>query len=133
MTSRSTLRPVALLGFVLVGACSDADETARSFVSAATACETREVAERHAAIVEEEGQEAASSYASDRCFGVEQARRVRIVEDGFLGAIRGGGRWVRVVTVDGEPLEHHASAQLRRTLGLVPRSEGWVRRRDVGD
>lgn len=108
-----------------VSSCGADSEAPYRFVEAATACETAEWARTRAELLESGDTAEADRYASARCFRVESQRRVSIAdsEGGFPGGI---GRWVEVVTVDGAPLEHHASAELRRTLGQAVRTRGWV-------
>jgi len=109
----------------VVSSCGGDSEATYRFVEAATACETAEWARTHAELLASGDTAEADRYASARCFRVESERRVSIAssEGGFPGGI---GRWVEVATIDGEPLEHHASAELRRTLGQTVRTRGWV-------
>ena len=115
---------VLILSALLWGCGPDAD-TAYRFLDSATACETAEWAQTREEMLEAGDTTEANRYAAARCFQVESQRRVNVVESegGFPGGI---GRWVEVATVDGEPLEHHASAELRRTLGQAARTRGWV-------
>lgn len=121
---------VSALGLCALLACSgNADPTPLAFAGAATACERLDWAREHAGLLESDADEA-RRFAGDRCFSVEISRPILVVE-GPTGALLPGRGWVRVATLDGEPLEHHASAELRRTLGLEPRTEGWVRRSEL--
>lgn len=102
-------------------------------VGTVTACETLEWARTHAELLDADDPAEARQFASDRCFNVEQGQPVVITDALAGGFLRGPNRWVRVASADDRPLEHVASAELRRTLGLEPRSEGWVRRSELAD
>ena len=123
------IRLAALLLCALLGCGGSGDPTPLAVATATTACERLDWAREHAELLESDVAEA-RRFAGDRCFGVEVSRAVHVVE-GPTSTLLPGRGWVRVASVDGEPLEHHASAQLRRTLGLEPRTEGWVRRSDL--
>ena len=98
-----------------------------------TACETLEWARTRADLLDADDPREASRFAADRCFLVERAQPVNITDAPAGGFLRGPNRWVRVASADERPLEHVASAELRRTLGLDPRVEGWVRRSELQD
>lgn len=123
------IRLSSLVLCALLACGGNADPTPLAFAGATTACERLDWAREHAELAESDADEA-RRFAGDRCFGVEVSRRVLVVE-GPTGALLPGRGWVRVATLDAGPLEHHASAELRRTLGLEPRTEGWVRRSEL--
>lgn len=102
-------------------------------VGTVTACETLEWARTHADLLEADDPAEARQFASDRCFNVERGLPVIITDALAGGFLRGPNRWVLVASADDRPLEHVASAELRRTLGLEPRAEGWVRRSELAD
>ena len=119
---------LALLG--MAAACGDDPAAEYRFAGAATACETATWAEERQRLLAEGDTVEAGRFASPRCFRVEPRRRVRIV-DREGGAPWSSGRWVEVETVDAAPLEHLASAELRRATGLPVRTRGWVARASV--
>lgn len=111
-------------------ACSAAPVEHFRFSSAVTACETMEWAQARVDLMEAGDTAQANRYASGRCFIVEPARPVAVVERQG-GIFRGDGRLVLVETVDGEPLEHHAGARLREVTGQEVPTRGWVRRGEL--
>jgi len=125
---RSTF--ICTVALALIG-CGGSSDGTYQFVGNVTACEMLEHARTHAELLDDDDVGAAREFASGRCFRVEQLRRVVVVDEPFGGALRGSGRWVRVQSSDGEPMEHHASAELRLTLGLETRTAGWVRYREL--
>jgi len=126
---RMTTPFVGLL--VALAGCQGPEPILYSFDGAVIACETLEWARERAELVKADGTGEVERFSSTRCFSVESNRPVTIVQQPAGGFLRGPNRWVRVATLDGEPLEHYASAQLRLATGQTPRSEGWVRRSDV--
>jgi len=128
---RSTFMCTVVLA--LAGCGGSGDGVPFQFVGNVTACEMLEHARAHAELLDDDDVDGAREFASGRCFRVEQLRRVVIVDAPFGGALRGSGRWVHVRSADGEPMEHHASAELRRTLGLETRTAGWVRYRELAE
>lgn len=117
--------PSVLLLTVLLAACRGASEVEYRFPGAVTACETREWAEERQELLESGDTAATERFASAGCFRMEPDRRVRVVdsEDGMPWGI---GRWVEVETFQNAPLEHLASAELRRATGLPVRTRGWL-------
>ncbi|MDH3271229.1 MAG: hypothetical protein OEN56_07855 [Gemmatimonadota bacterium] len=116
---------VPVLAATLSGCSSDPPPQYR-FLETATACETLAWAEARSGLLEAGDTAEAEQYASGRCFRVEPTRAVVIEESegGFLADV---GRWVLVVSADGTPLEHLASAEFRRATGQPVRDRGWVR------
>lgn len=117
----------AVVSLVVMAGCSG--ERVFTFVDVTTACETRDWAEGRAELLDHDPAEA-ERFAQVRCFRVEPSVHVTIEAQPFGGRLRGSDRFVMVSVVGDTSLEHLASAELRRTLGLDPRSEGWVH---VGD
>ena len=107
-------------------ACGGDPDAEYRFTGVVTACETASWAEERHRILEEGDTAEAGRFASSRCFRVEPQRRVRVV-DREGGAPWSAGRWVEVESLDGSALEHLASAELRRAMGLPVRTTGWVR------
>lgn len=91
------------------------------------ACESLEVARTRADLLDSGDAAEAQRFAADRCFGVEATASMFVTDAQAGGFLRGKNRWVHVTSANDEPLEHHASAELKRTLGLEPGREGWVR------
>ncbi|MDX1647379.1 MAG: hypothetical protein R3304_09565 [Longimicrobiales bacterium] len=125
-----SVRGYLLVGSLLVG-CGGGDGEdilQYGFAAPVTACETAEWAQEHAALLASGDTAEAGRFASIRCFRVEEGRRVRIVDsEGRFPWSQ--GPWVEVASVDeGAPLEHLASAELRRALAQPPRTRGWVSR-----
>lgn len=119
------------MAFLLVG-CGDSADQRFSVASGVTACETEEWARERATILEDDPT-AADRFAADRCFVVETSVDLVVAEQPFAAGLRGEDRFIRIEAVGGGALEHHASAALRGTLGLEPRSSGWLQRRDLSE
>lgn len=115
---------------LILAACGGGPPAEYRFVGAVTACETLDWARTRYEMLDDGDRAGAERYGGDRCFSVEQTRTV-IVEMSEGGLPFGLGRWVRVSGVGGEPLEHLASAELRRTMGQQVRTSGWVRGDDL--
>lgn len=113
-----------------LSACGGGPQEQFRFAEAVTACESLEWASTRAELLESGDTAQAGRYASGRCFIVEPARSVHVLEEQG-GLFRGDKRLVLVETVDGAPLEHHAGAQFREVTGQEVPTRGWVRRGEL--
>ena len=116
----------SVCALLLIG-CGDGPDDVFTVRSGVTACETEEWARERDQLLEDDPAEA-ERFGSDRCFIVETSVDLVVTGQPFAAGARGKNRWVEIGVVGGGTLEHHASAALRATLGLEPRSSGWLRR-----
>ena len=114
----------------VLAACGGGPPVEYRFSDAVNACETLEWSTARAELLESGDTAQANQYASGRCFMVEPARPVTIVDEQG-GFFQGDDRFVLVETTDGEPLEHHAGAEFREAVGQPARTSGWVRLSDL--